>query len=116
MRRIHGAASQLAMVISTPAIRNRPPLVPTARRIFATSPRPALCPTRIEVAIARPNTPANSRNMIRLALVVAASARAPRKPPPHTELIEPLSDVRIDRKSAIEGQREDERVELGGRR
>src|SRR3546814_6116079 len=33
--------------------------------------------------------------MIRLALVVAASARAPRKRPTHIELIEPLSDCRM---------------------
>src|SRR3546814_652601 len=54
-------------------------------------------PTRrsSDLAIARPNTPANSRNMIRLALVVAASARAPRKRPTHIELIEPLSDCRM---------------------
>ena len=51
------------------------------------------------VAIAKPKTKAVSRNMMMLALDVAASASSPRKRPTQIALIEPFSDWRIEEPS-----------------
>ena len=65
---------------------------PNARRAASTSRRPMLWPIRMVEAMPKPNTSANIRNMIVLALAVAATAPSPRKRPTQIVLIEPLSD------------------------
>ena len=94
-----GAASNPTTTVATEITLNSPSPVPSTRRIASTSRRPMCWPIRIVVAIPNPNTAATSRNMMILALVVAASALCPRNCPIQTALIEPLSDCRIDEPS-----------------
>ena len=80
--------------MTTDAASTSPTAEPNARRAPSTSRRPQLCPTRIVAAMPKPNTIPNIRNMMILALLVAASASSPRKRPTQIVLIEPLSDCR----------------------
>ena len=69
-----------------------PTAEPNARRAPSISRRPTDWPIRIVAAMPNPNTAENIRNMMMLALLVAASAPSPRKRPTQIELIEPFSD------------------------
>ena len=83
---------------------NAPPVVPKILRTNAMSRRPAAWPIRMAAAMLKPKTVENARNMIRLALVVAASARSPRKRPTQAALIDPFRD--LQHAGGKRGQRE----------
>jgi len=68
-----------------------PTPAPKVRRAARMSPAPKCWPTRTVVAMPNPNTAANSRNMMTLALAVAASALSPSSRPTQTALIDPFS-------------------------
>src|SRR5689334_12486634 len=67
-------------------------LVPITRLAYVTSFRPRAWPTKIVVAIPKPNIALMRKNKIALAFDEAVSADSPRKRPIHIALIEPLSD------------------------
>lgn len=90
-----GANSQpsIAMINAPPS--TSPTADPNARRAASRSCRPIACPIITVAAMPKPNTAPKVRNMMMLALDVAASALSPRKRPTHTALIEPFSDWRM---------------------
>ena len=94
-RRIASANSQPSNAIRTDPTPTSPIAEPSARRAPSMSRRPIDWPTRMVAAMPNPNTALKVRNMMMLALLVAASAPSPRKRPTQIELIEPFSDWRM---------------------
>lgn len=90
-----GAPSHPAVAAPSPSIEQKPMADPNARRAVSMSRRPTAWPMTTVDAMPNPNTTEYMRNMMRLALAVAASACAPRKRPTQIALIDPLSDWRI---------------------
>ena len=86
-----GANSEPTMPITIEATMQNPSPLPKVVRAPMMSRAPKYWPTRTVVAMPKPNTAANSRNMTTLALAVAASALLPISRPTQIELIEPFS-------------------------
>ncbi len=72
-----------------------PVAVPMTRRTDSTSRRPIFCPIKMVVAMEKPNSAENIRNMISPALADAARASSPRNWPIQIELTELFSDCNM---------------------
>src|SRR3546814_2489064 len=82
-------AKQPTIAMTTEKISARPITPPVARRAASMSPRPIDWPMSTVAAMPKPKKAPNIRNMMMLALAVAASALLPRNCPTQIELTEP---------------------------